>query len=130
MNRGYLTKSRAAYYVAIGLAALAVNALVKSSFGEKETMVAMVLLMWLMLVVDTKIAPPSISLSRSFLPGIGWIDLAIALLVYAGLAWIGYQSGPTANNSEFVIVFLCAMAVCFAAGILALLSWRRWRGLR
>lgn len=130
MIRAYVTKGRLIYYAAIAIIGLAVQTAATPNIGQHGTKAALVMMMWLLLVVDTKIVPSTISLSRPFLPGIGWIDLAVAMAIYGGLAFIAYRTDRAAETPEFIVTFLCAIAICFVAGVLGLLRWQRWRRLR
>lgn len=130
MKLGYITPARTAYYVAIAIVAFVVGSIAKSFFGDGGATGVVVMLMWPMLVLDTKVAPPRISLIQPFLPGIDWIDLAVALALCLGFAAYTQYVGQLRSQSEFIVSLIFGLGVFFVIGILGLFRWQRWRGRR
>jgi len=114
----------------MAVAALVVKVAAELLIGESGTAAALVLLSWLLLVVDVKLLPRTVSLIQPFLPGIGWLDLGVALLAYAGLALFIFYADAAADSRAVILLWLCMMAVSAVLGVLGLFRWQRWRGTK
>jgi hypothetical protein len=127
MKLRYLTPGRAAYYVAIAMIAFVVIMLAKAMLGDGGASAVVLVMMGLLLIVDIKAVPPSISLIRPFLPGIGWIDLAVATCVYVGLGLYAYYASQVTDQREGMISIVIILGVFFVIGVAGLFRWQRWR---
>jgi hypothetical protein len=126
----YATPARVIYYMAIAAIAFIAKAVAELLVGPHGATSALVLLMWLLLVADTKVVPPNLSLLRPFLPGIGWGDLLVTLAICIGFALYAYYAGQISDQREFMVSFMLAMGAFFVLGIVGLFRWQRWRGRR
>lgn len=128
MKPRYFTPGRAVYYAAIAIIAFVVSTLAKTMLGGVGASAVVLVMMGPLLIVDIKVVAPSISLIRPFLPGIGWIDLAVATCVYVGLGLYAYYASQLTDQHESMISFVFLLGVFFVIGVAGLFRWQSWRG--
>ena len=128
MKFEYFTSARGAYYAAIAIVAFVTKSGLEPLFGAQCATAILIMLMWALFALDAKLIASRVSLIRPFLPGIGWLDVFVALPVFAALALAAYQANQAADRREFILYFILIMSVCAVFGVFALLRWQHWRG--